>query len=138
MRLGWSGACLAIAFVLVGCSAPEDAVVNDPPKPGRSISEGKVDPTLVVKWKMSDKTGEFHMDLRDSGDYSIKSKIHVRGQELNGDTPGEWTATKDELLMERKGPEGTPFTVIYKWTLAGNALTLVGKGKSATYKYVKE
>ena len=138
MRLGWPGISLAIAFVLVGCSATQEAVVADPPKPERSISEGKVDPTLVGRWKMSDKTGEFHMDLKESGDYSIKSKVNVRGQVLNGDIPGKWTATKDELLMERKGPEGTPFTVIYKWTLAGNALTLVGKGKSATYKYVKE
>lgn len=107
-------------------------------KPSRSISEGKVDPKLAGFWVAKDPNGEFRMDLKDTGAYTIASKVKTQGGVMDSKVDGKWTTKSDELLMERNAPDGKPFTVVYRWKLEGKALELKSDGSKVKYRYQRQ
>lgn len=141
MRSNRPGFCRAIPLLLVmiaGCQPPAEEVVDTGVGSGRSVSEGKVDETLLGSWLMKELGNESKMTLEKDGAYVIVSKIQSQGGLQNSKVDGKWSSKDKELLMERNGPDGKPFTVVYEWKLAGKVLELATKGSRVKYKYTRQ
>jgi hypothetical protein len=129
---------LLFAFVLIGCQGADEEVMTETARPSRSIAEGKVDSQLVGKWRAKDPNGEFNMDLTDQGGYTIVSKVKTQGGMMDSKVDGKWSTKSNELLMERNGPDGKPFTVVYRWVLDDKGLLLSSDGSKVKYRYQRQ
>jgi hypothetical protein len=111
---------VALATFVGGCTGASEEG-SEPTKPPVAF-EGKPDSRFAAVWKNADGSSTY--TLKPDGKYRLESKVKTQGKTFDTNVAGEWVANGDRLLF--KDAAGT--VVPYKYTLAGNKLTLALTG----------